>query len=152
MIILLCLTIFSGALLSIQAAINARLSQTVGILSTTFLTFALGALITFLLAIFLESNHTQHLLSVPKWQLMGAFLGVPYILIMTFAVPRVGVAIATVAVILGQLLMSLMIDQYGWFNNPIITFSWHHALASFFLFIALIFIYKSNKIHNVMSN
>lgn len=149
MILMLFLAVLAGALLSIQAAINARLSQSVGILRTALLTFALGALITALLVIFFEPIHAENLLTVPKWQLMGAFLGVPYILIMAFAVQRVGVATATVAVIFGQLLMSLIIDQQGWLNNAVIEFSWRHALASFSLFAALLCIYRSNQIHSM---
>jgi transporter family-2 protein len=38
-------------------------------------------------------------------------------LVIVFAVPRVGIAAATVAVISGQLLMSLVIDHFGWLGN-----------------------------------
>lgn len=148
-ILMLLFAILAGALLSIQAAINARLSQSVGILRTALLTFALGALITTLLLVFFEPIHSENLFTVPKWQLLGALLGVPYILIMAFAVQRVGVATTTVAVIFGQLLMSLIIDQQGWFLNAAIEFSWPHALASFSLFAALLCIYKSNLNHSL---
>lgn len=150
-ILMLFLAVCAGALLSIQAAINARLSQSVGVLRTAFLTFALGALITTLLVIFLEPIHTENLMTVPKWQLIGAFLGVPYILIMAFAVQRVGVATATVAVIFGQLVMSLMIDKQGWLNNTVIEFSWRHAVASICLILALLCIYKSSQATGVES-
>jgi transporter family-2 protein len=39
------------------------------------------------------------LFDVPKWQLLGAMCGVPYIVIMVLAVQKVGTAVATVAVI-----------------------------------------------------
>ena len=44
---------------------------------------------------------------------MGALLGVPYIVIMVLAVGKIGTAVATVAVIFGQLAMSLLIDTFG---------------------------------------
>ena len=34
-----------------------------------------------------------------------------------------GAAVATVAVIFGQLLMSILIDNFGWFGNEVLSFS-----------------------------
>lgn len=51
---------------------------------------------------YFEPKHTLTLLDVPKWQLLGAMCGVPYIVIMVLAVQRIGAAVATVAVILGN--------------------------------------------------
>jgi transporter family-2 protein len=52
----------------VQAAINGRLGQTVGVLRSSLLTFAVGALVTALL-IFFEPAQAVSLLDVPKWQL-----------------------------------------------------------------------------------
>ncbi len=62
-------------------------------------------------------------MDVPKWQLLGAMFGVPYIVIMVLAVQRIGAAVATVAVIFGQLTMSMLIDNFGWLGNASIPFS-----------------------------
>lgn len=51
---------------------------------------------------YFEPKQTLTLLDVPKWQLLGAMCGVPYIVIMVLAVQRIGAAVATVAVILGN--------------------------------------------------
>lgn len=63
---------------------------------------------------------------MPKWQLLGAMFGVPYIVIMVVAVQRIGTAVATVAVIFGQLAMSMLIDNFGWLGDPAISF--HRAV------------------------
>lgn len=85
------------------------------------------------------------MLTVPKWQLMGALFGVPYIIVMVTAVPRVGTAVATVAVILGQLAMGMLIDNFGWLDNPQIALSLHRLAAIPCLIIALALIYRSNR-------
>jgi hypothetical protein len=41
---------------------------------------------------------------------------------MVVAVQRIGTATATVAVIFGQLAMSLLIDNFGWLDNDAIAF------------------------------
>lgn len=144
-IIMIILTIIGGAMLSIQAAINGQLGSKVGVFKSAFLTFSIGALVTGLLIFFFESKHTLTLMDVPKWQLLGAMFGVPYIVIMVLAVQRIGTAVATVAVIFGQLAMSMLIDNFGWLGNESITFSTNRLGAIICLGIALFFIYSSNK-------
>ncbi len=86
-----------------------------------------------------------NLLQVPKWQLLGAFCGVPYIVIMVLAVQRIGTATATVAVIFGQLMMSLLIDNFGWLGNSTMAFSPARLAAVICLALALYLIYTSGK-------
>ena len=71
--------------------------------------------------------------------------GGPYIVIMVLAVQRIGAAVATVAVIFGQLTMSMLIDNFGWLGNASIPFSMSRIGAIICLGIALFFIYSSSK-------
>lgn len=144
-ILMIVLAIVGGAVLSIQAAINGQLGSKVGVFRSAFLTFALGALVTALLIFFFEPKQTLTLMDVPKWQLLGALCGVPYIVIMVLAVQRIGSAVATVAVIFGQLAMSMLIDNFGWLGNEAIHFSATRLGAVICLGIALFFIYSSSK-------
>lgn len=144
-IMMVILAIAGGALLSIQAAVNGRLGTSQGAIRTAFLTFLTGTIFSALLVVFFEPAHTITLAEVPKWQLTGSFLGLAYVLIMVFAVQRIGTAIATVAVILGQLAMSMMIDSFGWLGNSAIPLSLNRLLAAVCLAIALWFIYTSNR-------
>ncbi|MEI8606330.1 DMT family transporter [Pseudoalteromonas sp. B160] len=144
-IIMIILAVIGGATLSIQAAINGQLGSKVGVFRCAFLTFSVGALITVLLIFYFEPRHALTLLDVPKWQLLGAMCGVPYIVIMVFAVQRIGTAVATVAVIFGQLFMSMLIDNFGWLGNDVIAFSPSRIGAVICLGIALYFIHASGK-------
>ncbi|MNJ05006.1 hypothetical protein D3C73_1660460 [compost metagenome] len=51
---------------------------------------------------------------------------------------------ATVAVIVGQLGMGLLIDQFGWLGNPAIELSSSRLLAMVCLGLALVFMYRSS--------
>jgi len=143
--IMIILAVIGGATLSIQAAINGQLGSKVGVFKSAFLTFSVGALITALLIFFFEPKQAVTLLDVPKWQLLGAMFGVPYIVIMVLAVQRIGTAVATVAVIFGQLTMSMLIDNFGWLGNAAIPFSMSRLGAIVCLGIALFFIYSSSR-------
>ncbi|MBA6222949.1 MULTISPECIES: DMT family transporter [unclassified Colwellia] len=144
-IIMIMLAVIAGATLSVQAALNGRLGGNVGVFKSAFLTFSVGALITALLIFFFEPNHAITLMDVPKWQLLGALCGVPYIVIMVIAVQHIGTALATVAVIFGQLTMSVLIDNFGWLGNEAITLSNSRIGALVCLAIALYFIHSSSK-------
>ncbi|WP_380182220.1 DMT family transporter [Kalamiella sp. sgz302252] len=147
-IVMIILAVVGGAMLSIQAAINGQLGSKVGVFRCAFLTFSVGALITALLIFFFEPKQAVSLLDVPKWQLLGALCGVPYIVIMVLAVQRIGAAVATVAVIFGQLAMSMLIDNFGWLGNAAVPFSASRLGAILCLGIALFFIYASNRSKN----
>lgn len=144
-IVMLALVVIAGAVLSMQAAINGRLGESVGVIRSSQLTFVVGAVLSGLLIFFIEPAHTQTLLTVPKWQLAGALFGMFYMLVMVASVPKVGVATATVAVICGQLSMGMMIDTFGWFGNQAIGFSMSRMAALICLALALVLIYRSNR-------
>jgi transporter family-2 protein len=143
-ILLLLVVVAAGAVLSVQAAINGRLGETVGVLRSSLLTFVVGTVVTGLLIVFFEPAHTVSLLEVPKWQLCGALFGVVYMMVIVGAVPRVGTAVATVAVIVGQLGMGMLIDNFGWLGNPAIELSSSRLLAMACLALALVFMYRSS--------
>lgn len=145
--VLLLVVVAAGAVLSVQAAINGRLGQAVGVLRSSLLTFVVGAITTALLILFFEPAHAVSLLEVPKWQLSGALFGVVYMLVMVGAVPRVGTAVATVAVIVGQLGMGMLIDHFGWLGNPAIELSANRLLAMVCLGLALVLMCRSSSRH-----
>lgn len=144
LLLLLVLVVAAGAVLSVQAAINGRLGQTVGVLRSSLVTFSVGTLVTGLLILFFEPAQAVSLLEVPKWQLTGALLGVVYMMVMVGAVPIVGTAVATVAVIVGQLAMGMLIDNFGWLGNTAIELSGSRVLAMLCLALALVFMYRSS--------
>ena len=64
---------------------------------------------------------------------------------------KIGTAVATVAVIFGQLTMSVLIDNFGWLGNEAIALSPSRLAALVCLAIALFFIYSSGKVENKKS-
>ncbi|MEP7730335.1 DMT family transporter [Marinomonas primoryensis] len=137
--------VLGGIALSVQSSINGRLGHNVGVIASAWLTFVIGFAISFLLFFFFESNHEVSLFSAPKWQLSGALFGVMYMLIVVFAVPKIGIAAATVCTISGQLIMSLLIDHFGWLENKIIPLDDYRYFAILLLVAAVTMIYLSNK-------
>lgn len=146
-ILMLIVVVLSGVILCAQSAMNGQLGSRVGVLESAWLTFTLGALVTFLISFYTEPPHALNLFTAPRWQVGGAFFGVIYMIVIVFAMPRVGTAAATVAVISGQLLMSLLIDNFGWLGNHVIPLGSSRIGAMVLLAIALGLIYKSNTVN-----
>ncbi|WP_444930987.1 DMT family transporter [Microbulbifer sp. SSSA002] len=145
MIGLMLLAILSGAALSTQAAINGKFGQSVGVVQSALFTFGIGAVIMGLLVFFFGKHSGPSILSAPKWQLIGAFFGIFYILVVVAVIPRIGVVSTTIATIFGQMSMSLVIDTQGWFENPSIPLNSWRIAAMVCVILALICNYLGNR-------
>lgn len=110
-----------GALLPLQALINARLGQaTQGPLMAAFLSFAIGtlALAAVLLATRTPAPSVAQVGAVPAWAWAGGVIGALYVFAATLLVPRLGAASLICLVVFGQVVGSLLLDHYGVLNVP----------------------------------
>ncbi|WP_166815950.1 DMT family transporter [Luteimonas yindakuii] len=110
------LAVLIGAVLPLQALVNARLGQeTSGALFASFVSFLVG---TIMLAVALVAARvrwpTMSVMSdMPGWIWMGGLIGAIYVLSATVLVPRIGAASLICLIVLGQLVGSLLMDHYG---------------------------------------
>ncbi|WP_046173531.1 DMT family transporter [Domibacillus indicus] len=144
-IVMILFTLLGGITLSAQSSINGAFSRKAGTIETTFLTFITGTLFLALFILFFGQGNVLGILEAPKWQLSAAFLGTMYLLLTVMAVPRIGVIAANIAGIIGQLVIGLLIDHFGWFGSLVIPLDAKRSFALLFMVIALYFIYKGNK-------
>ncbi|MGL6315708.1 DMT family transporter [Vibrio sp. WXL103] len=145
MSLIILFAIAAGMALSAQAVINGQLGAKVGVIESALLTFSMGSVITGLLIFFFEPSYEATLLTVPKWQLSGALFGIVYMVVMVAAIPKIGVVITTVATILGQMLMSLVIDTQGWLGNAPIELNYWRVAAMVCIACALACTYLANR-------
>ncbi|MBB3109635.1 transporter family-2 protein [Paenibacillus phyllosphaerae] len=146
MIILMILfTLLGGITLSAQSSINGAFGRNAGTLETTLLTFITGTMFLAVFILFFGQGNLSALFEAPKWQLSAAFLGTMYLLLTVIAVPRIGVIATSIAGIIGQLVIGMFIDNFGWFNSLVLPLDWKRMTAILFMFIALYFVYKGNK-------
>ena len=139
------LLLLGGTALAAQSSVNGALGARTDVLTSAWLTNIIGATVGLLLVIFFEPPQAFTMITVPKWQLLGAFFGTFALITIVFAVPRIGTAATNVAVIAGQLFMGLMIDHFGWFGNAQIVLDYKRLAAIALLTGALYLIYLSNR-------
>jgi bacterial/archaeal transporter family-2 protein len=117
MIVFLLLTIVAGALLPIQTGINLQLRGLIGHpLLAALVSFVVGTLGLAAVAAFarapLALGAAWH--RGEWWQWGGGLLGAVYIVGTIVLAPRLGAATFVAALVAGQMIMSLVIDQFGW--------------------------------------
>lgn len=144
-IFMILFTLLGGITLSAQSSINGTLSRKAGTIETTFLTFITGSMFLAIFILFFGQGNVLGILEAPKWQLSAAFLGTMYLLLTVMAVPKIGVIATNIAGIIGQLVIGMLIDHFGWFGSLVISFDLKRSFALLFMVIALYFIYKGNK-------
>ena len=119
-ILLTGLGIIAGGLIAIQSVLNASLGQRIGNLgSVLVLTLISAVTLVILIIIFPASSNLSSLPSLSEWYLyIGGVLGVAILAAPIFLVPRVGTTSTLIAIVLGQLTIALVIDQFGLFASP----------------------------------
>lgn len=115
------LALFAGIVVPVQAGLNAVMARHIGgAMNATFLSFIIG---TSALAIILAvTRPTLPSLAafgqVPVWAYAGGLMGLIYVASSTFLAPKLGAATLLALVIAGQMIASLIIDQYGLVGFP----------------------------------
>ncbi|SDQ05617.1 DMT family transporter [Virgibacillus salinus] len=135
------LALLAGAALSFEGALYGELGKTIGKLETSFYNFFVGSIILGLLWLFFGKGKLSYAVEAPKWTLLGGVLGVVYLTSIVISVPFVGVGITMVAVIIGQLVMSMVIEHYGWLGSKKSRINKEKILAIISMIIALVLVY-----------
>ena len=123
MIILSLVPIIMGSLLATQTAVNSRLRSFIGspFLAST-VSFSVGAI--FLLALAFITQGGVHLSGAtfvenPWWIWTGGLLGSVVLTVNILLFPKLGGVQTAVLPIFGQIIMGLLIDQFGWLSSPL---------------------------------
>ena len=115
-LLLLPLVILAGMGLSVEAGLLGTLGAQVGHLWATLSIFGVGTAILFLLLLFSGPQKGPAFTQLPRWQLIGGFLGPMYVVVLTLATPHIGIAMTMIAILSGQVGKSVLIDHFGWFG------------------------------------
>lgn len=109
--------LFAGMSLSIEGAIYGELGKSIGKLESSFYNFFVGTIILAVVLLFFGKGSLSHTFKAPKWQLTGGLLGIFYLTILIVSIPLVGVGLSMISVIVGQMIMSIVIEHKGWLGS-----------------------------------
>ncbi|MFA7468296.1 MAG: DMT family transporter [Desulfotomaculaceae bacterium] len=122
----------AGVTMALQGSLNTALGKVIGLLETTFVVHLVGLLLAGMLLFVLRlgSGDWHRYPDVPWYFYLGGILGVAIIYGVVRSMASVGVAAATTAIIVGQLLTAAMVDHLGLFGLERIPFSWHRVAGA----------------------
>lgn len=113
----IALALLAGALLPVQAAMNARLAQSLQSVPLAALhSYLLGSLtlIGLLLSGLLPAPDWRAIGTAPRWTLLAGVLGAWYVSSSTLVIPRLGATLTLGLVVAGQAVAGLVMDHHGW--------------------------------------
>ena len=115
------LAIIAGMAMPTQATVNSKLAESVNSpILAAFISFLVGtiALFIYILLTGISLSDLSASKYAPPVAWIGGFLGAFFVAVMATAVPRIGVALAFSLAIGGQMLVTLLIDHFGWLGVP----------------------------------
>ncbi len=116
------IALIAGMMMPTQAAINSKLAGFVGspILSA-FVSFVVGtiALFLYMLATGVPLSNLGSLRNASVLSLTGGLLGAFFVASTVILVPKMGVALTFSLVLAGQMLITLVLDHYGFLGVPV---------------------------------
>jgi bacterial/archaeal transporter family-2 protein len=121
MILLLLLALAAGVLLPVQAGVNAQLRSAVGSpLTAALVSFLVGTAGLVTAAVIFRTPMALRgaWVDSPWWQWVGGLIGALYVIATIVLAPRLGAATLVAAVVAGQMIASLLLDQYGLLGFP----------------------------------
>ncbi len=142
-IIFLGITLFVGALLPIQAALNSKMGKaTNNPIAAAFISFAVGTVALFLYLVITRQslNFVAAYKHAPWYAWLGGLLGTFYVAASIMILPRLGVALTFSLVIVGQLLIALIMDHFGLLGIEIKPINLYRILGVLFLIAGVILI------------
>ncbi len=125
----LMLALLMGMLIPAQATMNAKMRTFVlNPMYSSLLNFAVGGLLivaaTAVALAWGQQGNWRGVSQAPWWAWCGGLIGASVVVIGILAVPNLGAANYSVAIIAGQLFGALVVDHFGWLGVP------HHPLSA----------------------
>lgn len=122
-IILLLLAVLAGAMLPIQASMNAKMAKvTDSPFLATIISFAVGTVALLLYTLATQPavfGQVSSMRQAPIYVWLAGILGAFYVVTSVSVLPQLGVALTFSLVIAGQMLVTLLFDHFGLLDVPV---------------------------------
>lgn len=133
-----------GGLAPIQGSLNAQMGKVLGHpLRGTLMNFAVGGSVLLLILIATAGFPARRDLAAAPWHLYTAGLqGILFVTALLALIPEIGALRVLAAVVVGQLIVSALIDHFGLLKVPVHAMSLTRAAGMALLFAGLYLIQR----------
>lgn len=141
----LILAMISGLCMAVQSPVNATLSRYAGNMQATCISFGGGALCLGILMLLIGEGNLAAVTEASWWQLLGGTYGIYIVLMITFAIPRLGAALTSTILTLGQLITGTVLDTFGLLNLPKVELVPARILGCLIVLVGIILVYIGKR-------
>jgi bacterial/archaeal transporter family-2 protein len=114
--LIILIGLIGGISVGLQSPISAAMGQRVGGTASSFIVHMSGMLLSGVLLFLRGGEKIRDWASLPWYMLGAGVFGVILYQSMTITFPRLGSTTMISLIIIGQLVMGIIIDHFGWFN------------------------------------
>ena len=118
-LLIILIGLAGGIAVGLQSPMASVLTQRLGIFESVFIVHVGGAILALLPILFYSGGKLAQWRSVPWYTLGAGVFGLVVIGAISYMIPRIGVAGAITTIVAGQLLVSVILDQFGWLGTMI---------------------------------
>ncbi|KXZ71823.1 DMT family transporter [Acinetobacter venetianus] len=141
LLFILPLALGVGIAMAFQTAINAQFREHLhSPLQAAFLSFLVGTIILAFLVYFQDVSkpNLSELSNIPWYLWIGGCLGVYAISMSIYTAPKLGFLTFSGLVIFGQLVISMLLDHFGWIGTDKTPINWQRLLGGIIIFIGVL--------------
>ncbi|MBN1564950.1 MAG: DMT family transporter [Anaerolineae bacterium] len=106
--------LLGGIAVGLQGPLSSIITERLGVMESIFIVHIGGALIIGVPLLMRGGGKLAQWRDVPWYALIAGGFGLVIIAAISFAIPRVGIAVTVTLVVAGQLILSAALDHFGW--------------------------------------
>ena len=103
-----------GIAVGLQSPMASMITQRLGVFESVFIVHLGGAVLALIPLLVFGGGKLAQWRSLPWYALGASVFGLVVISSISYMIPRVGVALALIILLAGQLLMGAILDHFGW--------------------------------------
>jgi transporter family-2 protein len=116
LILTVLIGILGGIAVGVQGPIASQMSQRIGSAASSFVVHVSGAILSGMLVLALGGENIRNWRTMSWYMFLSGGFGLILYLTLNHTMPRLGATTALALIIIGQLAMGIVIDQFGLFG------------------------------------
>jgi transporter family-2 protein len=116
-ILIILIGLAGGIAVGLQAPMASIITQRLGTFESVFIVHLGGALLALLPLLVYGGGKLAHWKELPWYTLLAGGFGLVVIGAISYMIPHIGVAAAVITIVAGQLLVSTILDHFGWLGG-----------------------------------
>jgi transporter family-2 protein len=118
-LLIILVGLVGGIAVGLQGPLASIMTQRMGALESSFIVHLGGAVISIIPLLIIGGGKLAQWRSAPWYALTAGFFGLVVLSAVSYTIPRIGVAAAIVSIVAGQIILSAVLDHFGWLGAAV---------------------------------